>query len=300
MNGGEYYRKRAMKRLIAAGIFIVVAGVGLWYFANTGSFQKVAALESSAEHLAAQEISKNFSAPTPLVATGTTPTAGGTGGATGKNRYTLTRSGISSDTNAARAENGNLPPLAENTTLDDIAQIRLDDMFEKQYFAHVSPASSSAVTVAQAVGYDYIELGENLALGDFVGDQGVVTAWMNSPGHRANILNTHYTQIGVAARQGIFDGQEAWIAVQVFGRPLGDCPAPDAALKAQVDAEQSQLTIMAAQLQTMKAQTDQTDPNSVNDYNTLVNQYDALAAQAKSDVTQYNTEVNTYNQCLQG
>ena len=55
---------------------------------------------------------------------------------------------------------------------------------------------------------------------------------MNSPGHRANILNGKFTQIGVAVGRGTFEDHEVWIGVQVFARPLSDCPQPNAALKA--------------------------------------------------------------------
>lgn len=205
MNDGEFYRKRARQRLVIVGIVVVIAAAAAAYAIHAGSFEQISALETSAEHDAAQKLAQTFSAPSPLVATGTPQSA-----------YTLTRAGIIAETNIQRAVNGNLPPLAEDTTLDDIAQIRLDDMFTKQYFAHISPSSSSAVTVAQAVGYDYIALGENLALGNFPGDAGVVTAWMNSPGHRANILDVHYTNIGVAAREGNFQGENVWIAVQIL------------------------------------------------------------------------------------
>ena len=313
LNGGEYYRKRAMQRLGAVAVVVVLAGGAIWYFARSDSLQKISSLENSAAHLAAEEFSKTFSAPPPLVATGTVSfKTGGTGGGgsggagTGAGSYALSIGGVIIDTNAARATNGGLPALLENATLNDIAQVRLDDMFAKQYFAHVSPStSSSAETVAAAVGYDYIALGENLALGDFAGDQGVVTAWMNSPGHRANILNTHYTEIGVAVGEGSFQGNESWIAVQIFGRPLSDCPVPDANFKVMIVATQSQISQIQSELQTMQAQMDAMQPRNggaynqkVSDYNALVDQYNTAVAQAKADISQYNAEVNTYNQCI--
>lgn len=292
-----------MKRLAIAGAAIVVAGGAFWYLSHTGSFQRIAALETSATRIAAEEASKNFSAPQPLIATGTISGSAASGSATSS--YTLTRAGIVTQTNAARAANGNLPSLAENATLDDIAQIRLDDMFSKQYFAHVSPSSSSAVTVASAVGYTYVSLGENLALGIFSGDAGVVTAWMNSPGHRANILDPDYTEIGVAIGEGNFQGDNEWIAVQVFGKPLSDCPPPDATLQAQVKNEQAANGSSSAELQTMRTNIAAMQPQSgdaynqaVSQYNTAADQYNAALAQTKSDIAEYNTEVDTYNACI--
>lgn len=310
MADDDFYRKRALRRLGIAAAIIVVAGGIVVYTIHSGIFQKIAAIESSAEQIAEEKLSNNFSAPAPLVATGTAQ-ATGTGAVSAQNEYTLTRSGVIADTNAARAANassspsGTLAPLEENATLDDIAQIRLDDMFAKQYFAHVSPSSSSAVTVAQAVGYNYLELGENLALGDFVGDQGVVTAWMNSPGHRANILDPQYTEIGVAVGKGNFQGENAWIAVQVFGRPLSACPEPSATLKAQIDAEQSQASQMQPQLQAQQAQISAMQPKSgdaynqaVANYNAQVDGYNNLVAQSKSEIAEYNGEVSAFNECV--
>ena len=63
-----------------------------------------------------------------------------------------------------------------------------------------------------------------------------MTAWMNSPGHRANILNPHFQEIGVAVGKGMYEGHETWIAVQSFGMPLSACPASDANLKIKIDA----------------------------------------------------------------
>lgn len=301
MNEDGFYRKRAMRRLAVIAVILVAAGVAVWLGARSGAFQRIAALENSAQNLAAQEAGNNFSAPEPLIATSTGSSSSPKAAI---DEYKLSRAGIITDTNMQRAAYGNVPALTENKTLDDIAQIRLDDMFAKQYFAHISPASSSAITVAKSIGYAYIALGENLALGNFVGDPSVVMAWMNSPGHRANILNAHYTQIGVAAEKGEFQGQSVWIAVQIFGRPLSDCPPPDGSLQAQINNEQSEITAMESQIEAEKAAIDAMQAQgdgynqAVNDYNTHVETYDALVSQAKSDVAQYNMEVKAYNTCI--
>jgi hypothetical protein len=211
---------------------------------------------------------------------------------------------VIADTNAERASS-TLASLAESQLLDDIATLRLEDMFTNQYFAHVSPTGQSALTVASTVGYSYLALGENLALGNFAGNQGVVSAWMASPGHRANILSTHYTQIGVAVGKGTYEGQSAWIAVQVFGRPASDCPSPDANLKSSIDAAEAELNQMAVQLSNDDAAIGNANPkygtdynNDVGAYNALVQEYNTLAAQVKAEVSQYDTEVQAFNTCL--
>ena len=181
----------------------------------------------------------------------------------------------------------------------------MEDMFTNQYFAHVSPTGQSALTVASTVGYSYLALGENLALGNFTGDAGVVSAWMGSPGHRANILSSNYTQIGVAVGKGTYDGKSTWIAVQVFGRPASDCPSPDATLKSTVDAGTAQLNQMAVQLSNDDAAISNANPkygadynNDVATYNALVQQYNTLSAQVKTQAAQYNAEVQAFNACL--
>jgi len=118
--------------------------------------------------------------------------------------------------------------------------LQLDDIFEKQYFAHISPEGLGPSDLAEKSGYEYIMIAENLALGNFKDDNTLVNAWMDSPGHRANILNNRYTEIGVAVGKGFFSesnennkeeiATEVWIAVQEFGLPLSSCPKPEESL----------------------------------------------------------------------
>jgi hypothetical protein len=119
-------------------------------------------------------------------------------------------------------------------------------------------------------------------------------------------LDTHYTQIGVAVREGMFHGVETWIAVQEFGRPASDCSAPDANLETTIDLSQNQINAMAAQLQSDKtaiaALPSQSGPQyneQVEDYNNLAAQYNNLAAETKAAIGTYNAEVQSFNQCLE-
>jgi uncharacterized protein YkwD len=293
----EHYQKRAKHRLVVVTIIVCAAGAVIWYFANYFSLSEVSLLGNSVAQFAVTEATKTFVAPPPLTAT-STPKRGAPPLAP------LTAEGVIADTNAERASS-TLASLAESQLLDDIATLRLEDMFTNQYFAHVSPTGQSALTVASTVGYSYLALGENLALGNFAGNQGVVSAWMASPGHRANILSTHYTQIGVAVGKGTYEGQSAWIAVQVFGRPASDCPSPDANLKSSIDAAEAELNQMAVQLSNDDAAIGNANPkygtdynNDVGAYNALVQEYNTLAAQVKAEVSQYDTEVQAFNTCL--
>ena len=217
----------------------------------------------------------------------------------------LTVAGTFNWTNAERIESG-LPALKENITLDAIAELRVRDMFEKQYFAHVSPTGDDVQGAAKLIGYEYITLGENLALGGFDDDQDLVQAWMDSPGHRANILNTKYTEIGIAVERGLFEGRITWLAVQVFGKPLALCPQPSVTVKAQIELLQNEITEMQAELEARKAELEGMNRNSpvyrqkVDEYNALVAQYNGMVEQLKGMIADYNAQVGGFNECVQG
>jgi hypothetical protein len=98
------------------------------------------------------------------------------------------------DTNQQRISNG-LGALALNGQLDSAAQAKANDMSIGDYWAHTSPTGKTPWTFISAAGYNYQLAGENLAYG-FGNAQDTLTGWMNSPGHRANILNGGYTAVG--------------------------------------------------------------------------------------------------------
>lgn len=97
--------------------------------------------------------------------------------------------------NEIRTQNG-LSPLTENWQLSRVARYKSQDMAENGYFSHTSPTYGSPFQMMKQFGITYRSAGENIAKG-YSTAQAVVDAWMNSPGHRANILNASYTQIGV-------------------------------------------------------------------------------------------------------
>lgn len=121
-------------------------------------------------------------------------------------------------TNKVRREN-NAHALVENTILNETALIRARDMFKKQYFGHMSPAGEDPADIAKENGYFFRNIGENLAEGQFPTNQDVVDGWMQSPGHRKNLLSKDYTEMGIAVKEGDFKGENSIIAVQVFGKP---------------------------------------------------------------------------------
>lgn len=115
-------------------------------------------------------------------------------------------------------EEAGLVELTRNPLLTQAATLKAKDMVERGYFDHTSPDGTAPWDWMDAVGYDYAYAGENLAI-HFFDSERVHDAWMQSPSHRANILQEKFTEIGIATIEGEFNGQKTTFVVQMFGRP---------------------------------------------------------------------------------
>ena len=102
--------------------------------------------------------------------------------------------------NVERSKVG-LPPLKENWELSRVARYKSEDMINKNYFSHTSPTYGSPFQMMKDFGISYQAAGENIAAGQRTPAE-VVEAWMNSEGHRKNILSPTYTEIGVGYVKG--------------------------------------------------------------------------------------------------
>ncbi|MFH1354211.1 MAG: CAP domain-containing protein [bacterium] len=193
--------------------------------------------------------------------------------------------GILAETNRHRAAS-NLPSLKGNSVLNQAAQKKLNDMFELGYFDHVNPAGVGPADLVEEAGYSYLRVGENLALGGFAGDAGLVQAWMDSPGHRENIMSAGFSELGIAVGQGKFEEKDSWLAVQTFALPLAACPGVNAAQQATLEQKQSQLEKLPAELDNLKSQyTTLTTASQakINQGNELIEQGNQLAQEQKSN-----------------
>ena len=92
--------------------------------------------------------------------------------------------------------NYGLKELTINWQLSRVARYKSQDMLDKRYFSHTSPTYGSPFDMIRAFNISFRYAGENIAMG-YTTPAAVVNGWMNSEGHRANILNANYTQIGV-------------------------------------------------------------------------------------------------------
>jgi len=117
--------------------------------------------------------------------------------------------------NVERARNG-LGPLKNNWEVARVARIKSQDMANKNYFSHTSPTYGSPFNMMEDFGIRFSAAGENIAKGQRTPEE-VVRGWMNSPGHRANILNRSFTEIGVGAARNK-NGVIYW--TQLFIKPI--------------------------------------------------------------------------------
>lgn len=111
--------------------------------------------------------------------------------------------------------NRGLAPLKHNAELSRVARFKSQDMIDKKYFSHQSPTYGSPFEMMEKFGLRFSAAGENIAYGQRTAQE-VVNTWMNSPGHRANILSAAYTHIGVGVAK-MANGTLYW--TQMFMKP---------------------------------------------------------------------------------
>lgn len=126
----------------------------------------------------------------------------------------ITRSALQSFINHERQIN-KLGLLQENEKLSRAAELKAANMINNNYFSHISPTGIAPWHWFSVAGYNYNYAGENLAVGFYESEE-VFQAWLNSPAHRANVLNPHFQEIGTAVVRG-FGTNNAIIVVQLFG-----------------------------------------------------------------------------------
>jgi uncharacterized protein YkwD len=195
--------------------------------------------------------------------------------------------------------------LVRSDKLDQVAQRKVRDMFDRQYFAHDSPDGHGVNYLANQVGYEFILVGENLAMGNFTDEAELIQGWMNSPGHRENIMHQRYQEIGLAAERQEYQGLETWMIVQVFGLPLSNCLKPDESLKDAIEVNKLLLNEMYLELQEIKEATKEAWPRRreehqqlVDLYNLKVDQYNSLVNETENQVTTYNKQIQDFNFCI--
>ncbi len=135
-------------------------------------------------------------------------------------------------TNEERGDDS-LGRLSRSDILDAAAKLKAQDMAKNSYFAHYSPTGVSPWFWFDEVSYNFIHAGENLAV-HFTDSSDVVDAWMDSPTHRANIMNGNFTEIGVGTAKGTYEGEPTVFVVQLFGTPSAVVAKPPVVAQAVV------------------------------------------------------------------
>ncbi len=218
----------------------------------------------------------------------------------------LSRVGVVENTNYERILAG-VDSLSRNPKLDQAAEIKLEDMHLRGYFDHYDSDGGMGVEyLVDEVSYENIVAGENLAWGHYTSDSHVVEAWMNSPGHRENILRPQFREIGVAVKLVDFKGERGWLAVQIFGRPLSDCPVPDEFLEARIDDKRGRLEVLKKSINSYQKDISEARESNdreaqtrfVNEHNQTVDEYHELLEAKERSIETYNLEVREFNDCV--
>ncbi len=208
-------------------------------------------------------------------------------------------------TNQARISvDPTLAPLEKNSILTVSAQKKVEDMITKNYFEHENPEGYNVEYFVNSAGYQYISIAENLASGDFMSVQELIDAWMNSPGHRENILRPEMKDLGVAIVYGMFQGNMQYVAVQHFGRPKGDCTEANNSLQTDIENDENKIKELSVEITFQKEIIDNKNSNksdyetAVQLYNSLVENYNKLSYTIKNNIEIYNKQVRAFNSCI--
>ena len=236
----------------------------------------------------------------------------------------LTPEEVVRHTNEFRSAHG-LPPLTLNPALSVAAQARAVDMKTHQYFAHHNPNTGEGPSEAiEAVGYVARASAENIAKGSWRSDRALVQGWIDSPGHRANILNPEVREIGIGLVRGggIAAGRPVahLYAVQLFGRPLSDCgERPSERDSAAIKEVEARLGLLNERLRDRRRElddlqsridraTDLTERNRlIRTRNQHVGEFNQLVAETRGVqdtlavmVETFNAKVADFNACGAG
>lgn len=134
----------------------------------------------------------------------------------------ITVGDLNAHSNAQRS-NGGLGSLTLHSQLNAAAQAKAQDMFADDYWAHIAPDGTTPWSFIKGAGYSYRLAGENLAK-NFATSAGVVTAWMNSPSHRENVMNGEFVHVGYGVVNGTLQGEELTLVVAMYGTPAESAP----------------------------------------------------------------------------
>ncbi len=156
----------------------------------------------------------------------------------------LTPEAIIQLTNAERSGEA-LVHYRENQMLTAAAEEKARDMATRNYFAHATPEGEKTWKLIREKGYSFSRVGENLAV-KFSAPERAVQMWMASPGHRANILNDKFVDIGVGIAEGVYQGATTTFVVALYAAPLNNANEPTGEVKGDQESPHESAGLMAS------------------------------------------------------
>jgi len=214
-----------------------------------------------------------------------------------KSETFLSIEGVLSHTNSHRREEG-LNALRLDSELNKVAYAKMEDLFAKNYFAHVSPDGIGPKELIEQFDYPFLLIGENLAKGNFQTDKRLVQAWMDSPGHRENIMKPSFQEIGIAVGQTLDNGRSVWISVQSFGTPASSCPSPTQS--DELLEEKNYLDDESLALEELRIEIAGTNNRSwIEDYNYRAEQFNQRKDDFNREVERHNQQVEQARLCIE-
>ncbi len=186
MRSGAGTSHQVLTHLSKGTVLDVLGKIGSWYVVKTAS-DGVGCVRDSYVKPYTPSTTTTATVPTTTPAPATTPTA-----VQGPNSLAMQQEMLQY-VNDERAKVG-ASPLTLTAKLSDGAYLKSKDMADNNYFSHTSPTYGSPFDMMKSLGISYMSAGENIAMNSSV--KGAHDAFMNSSGHRANILNTGYTKVG--------------------------------------------------------------------------------------------------------
>ncbi len=185
-------------------------------------------------------------------------------------------------------EQYDLKPLTLSIKLRDSAYHKSLDMFKYQYFAHYRPSNGLGFdNFIDNQKYEFVKIGENLAMGDFTTSKEIVDAWMASSAHRRNLLDPSYTEIGVSVDYGIMSNKDSALITQHLGRPVTTCPTINEKLQKTIKTLTGELIELR----------DIIDMNE-GDVLASINQYNTILSERAQLVSEYNKQIDAFDNCV--
>jgi len=290
----RYYFRYLRHRRYTTFFLVVLILVGLLILQNRSSILSFLGLsERSDSEFSLIELEKQVLTTPPLR------------GPTGRGESHITQQGIIDLTNAERKKEG-LDGLGKTTELVVSAAAKADDIFSRQYFDIISPDGTTVKDFVARAKYTYVAIGETIIMGNYVNDQALIDALMDSPAHRANILHPGFTAIGVAISRHAFEGNDVWVVVQHFGRPPTECPSePVRTLLVQIESQKDRINEIEGMIDAFRKELEDTTPDTENtektqEHNKLVHEFNGLVEETRILVNDYNGKARAYNDCAKG